>query len=505
MKIPRYEKDPAELIASGEVAKLAAESAWKEVETLVACGVETYDEDAAVVPGAEFVIPVVILEETPTGDNRSFVKDALTVRDLPLPLMWQMQTASGHSGSVVVGRIDYIERIDNEHGTGLGNARGVFDTGVWGREAERLVREGMMRGVSADLDEFEGTAVDIELSDEDESTGREIKNEEIIVNKARLTGVTLVYKPAMQEAYIELIDPYHDIEIVELPIEDGMYTEEHYDEDDYHASLVAAGAPLVPPRDWFRDPGLKQPTPIEVTDDGKVYGHIALWNVDHIGLPRATKPPRSASNYAYFRTGVIRTDDGSDVPVGQLTLAGGHASMSASADEAVKHYDDTASAMADVSAGEDAHGIWISGALRTSATPEQVRALRASAPSGDWRPIRGRLELVAVCQVNVPGFPTVRSMVAGGQVTALVAAGARPLAELRSNKVEDRLAELETIEFERQKNAALDRLNPVIEEDRAALVASAEKARQILNPMVDSYKERLHTSYEDARKRLGLA
>jgi hypothetical protein len=159
-----------------------------------------------------------------------------------------------------------------------------------------------------------------------------------------------------------------------------------------------------------------------------------------------TKPPRSRSNYAYFHTGVVRTDSGTDAQVGQLTLAGGHASLQASAEEAVRHYDDTASAVADVHAGEDRHGIWVAGSLRPGTTPEQIRALRASAPSGDWRPIRGSLELVAVCQVNVPGFPVARARVASGAVMALVAAGAATLAKMKNDpltELSDRLARLE--------------------------------------------------------------
>jgi len=84
--------------------------------------------------------------------------------------------------------------------------------------------------------------------------------------------------------------------------------------------------------------------------------------------------------------------------------------------------------------------------LRSSATPEQIRALRASAPSGDWRPIRGALELVAVCQVNVPGFPVARARVASGAVMALVAAGAATLAKMKNDpltELSDRLARLE--------------------------------------------------------------
>jgi hypothetical protein len=138
--------------------------------------------------------------------------------------------------------------------------------------------------------------------------------------------------------------------------------------------------------------------------------------------------------------------EGMDIPVGQLTLAGGHASLEASAAEAVRHYDDTASAVADVHAGEDQYGIYVAGALRPGCTPDQIRSLRASAPSGDWRPIRGSLELVAVCQVNVPGFPVARARVASGAVMALVAAGAATLAKMKSDPVTELNARLKKLE-----------------------------------------------------------
>jgi hypothetical protein len=114
------------------------------------------------------------------------------------------------------------------------------------------------------------------------------------------------------------------------------------------------------------------------------------------------------------------------VPVGRLTLGTGHADLSMSAAAASEHYDNTGVAIADVAAGEDEHGIWLAGALRPGATDEQIRALRASPPSGDWRPINGALEMVGVLCVNVPGFPIPRprARVAAGIPQAIVAAGA---------------------------------------------------------------------------------
>jgi hypothetical protein len=413
--------------------------------------------------GANFFIPLVIPEGIESGDGRKFDAGAITIRELPLPFLWQIKTGEGHSGSVVVGTITKMERVEN----GIGNAYGHFDTGEYGKEAERLVRGGFIRGVSADLDMFE--AKEHENAAKDDADGK-VGAGKMKITKARVMAVTLVPKPAYQECKVELVDEM-GIEQEEEVIQDGVYVEgvNPLDASALIACGMVAGAiPVTPPKEWFNNPGLKKPTALTVTDDGKVFGHIAAWHVDHIGMAFGTRPPRSKSNYAFFHTGVVRTEEGADMPVGQLTLAGGHAGLEASAQEAVRHYDDTASAVADVHAGEDAYGIWVSGALRPGTSPEQIRSLRASAPSGDWRPIKGALELVAVCQVNVPGFPIARARVASGQVMALVAAGASVLAQLKH----DPLAELHN---------RIDKLE-------APLVAAAADARTRMQAMTAAIK-----------------
>ena len=426
-----------------------------------------YGDAVAPIQGGRFRIPIVLPEGIPSGDGRTVEVGATTMRDLPFSLLWQPQTGDGHDGSYVVGRIDEMRRLGE---LGIGEAYGYFDTGHWGAEAERMVRGGFLRFVSADMDMFEAQEENVpirEAADIEDKTPKSIKAKDLTISKTRIMGVTIVAKPAFQECTIEMVDPEPLFE-ENIVIPDGIYVDEM---DPLDASaLVACGQvasviPLTPPRGWFNAPALDGPTPLTVDDDGRVFGHIATWKTDHIGYSDGTKPPKSRSRYAYFHTGVIRTDDGSDVPVGQLTLAGGHAGMEASAAEAVRHYDDTGSAIADVQAGEDRHGIWVAGALRTSASPEQIRALRASAPSGDWRPIRGSLELVAVCQVNVPGFPTARARVASGQVMALVAAGTATLARMKSDPlkdVADRIAAIERKELEAKRAALSAKMAPVL-------------------------------------------
>jgi hypothetical protein len=456
-----------------EAAMLSARAADARSRFGLTAGAEMID-------GAKFRIPLVIPEDIESGDGRKFEKGAIDMRELPLPLLWQIKTGEGHMGSVVVGRIDQMERVEN----GIGNAYGVFDTGEYGKEAERLVREGFIRGVSADMDKFEAQEEELKAGDDTEG---KVGNGKINITQARVMAVTIVPKPAFQECRIVLVEEPETQE--ESVIPDGVYVEEVDPVD--AAALVACGfvagaIPVVPPKDWFENPELKKATPLTVTDDGRVYGHIAAWHVDHIGMSYGTKPPRSKSKYAYFHTGVVRADDGTDVPVGQLTLAGGHASLEASAHEAARHYDDTASAVSDVHAGEDAYGIWVAGALRPGATPEQIRALRASAPSGDWRPIKGSLELVAVCQVNVPGFPIARARVASGQVMALVAAGASTLARMKSDPVAElasRVAKLEQLEL-------------------AELSAKADEARSKFAPIRDARKAELSARLAELSSRV---
>ena len=445
--------------------------------------------------GAKFVIPLVIPEETETGDGRIFEKNSIAMRDLPLPLLWQIKTGNGHDGSVVVGQITHMERIEG----GIGNAVGVFDTGEYGQEAERLVRHGFIRGVSADMDKFE--ADEEPMPEEAGEDSEKMGSGRINITSARVMAVTIVPKPAFQECYIQIVATNDAEEETMQP--DGVYVDNVNPLD--ASALVACGMvadaiPMHPSSDWFENPKLKKATPLTILDDGRVFGHIAAWHVDHIGMNFGTKPPRSRSKYSYFHTGSLRTAEGTDVPVGQLTLAGGHAGLEADAAAAAKHYDDTASAFADVHAGEDAYGIWVAGALRPGTTPDMIRAARASAPSGDWRPIKGSLELVAVCQVNVPGFPIARARVASGQVMALVAAGASVLAQIKEDplkELSDKVSALEVAQLAPQRDEAVAKFAALKEERNSEYRQKmAELAARVKDPLKKASKDGEPESWE---------
>jgi hypothetical protein len=221
-------------------------------------------------------------------------------------------------------------------------------------------------------------------------------------------------------------------------------------EADSNAALVAGAAPVAPPAEWFADPRFKTLTPLTVTADGRVFGHLASWSTCHVGFPGAcVTAPRSRSQYAYFHTGEVQTAEGELVPVGRITLGGGHADTSLGYQAAVAHYDDASTCVAYARAGEDEHGIWLAGSLAPDTDELKAAALRAHPPSGDWRRVGGALELMGAHAVNTPGFPVPRSRVASGAPQALVAAGY------------DHNAEAAVFEQENEAYRALDSVDAV--------------------------------------------
>lgn len=291
--------------------------------------------------------------------------------------------------------------------------------------------------VKDDVDELKAAAgnEDIELiyaggvkALQNDADGLKIRLDDFLAaRKAGLDKAFLEEKAKEQEAREELYEAEGHMqnmtatELLEVLLEGA---DPNYEAE---TTTLTASAGQLPSVNFFSNPRLKGPTPLTVTEDGRVYGHLATWGTCHLSHTQAGKcvePPRSKQNYAYFHTGAVLTDSG-EVSVGQITLNTGHANELANAKATLAHYDNTGLQVADVRAGEDSYGIWVSGLLRDTATEQQKKALRASPLSGDWRRIGGNLELVAALAVTVPGFPIPRpkGMVASGAMQSLVAAG----------------------------------------------------------------------------------
>ena len=384
---------------------------------------------------------VIAREGEMTGDGRLIEDGALRWDDLPIPLRVAFKDVGGHDGAEVCGRIETVERRDG----GDIYATGTFDLGsAVGAESFRQVSEQMSNGVSIDTDdvafrvmEREDANVPVASSDDSPDEGGRVRVMQVapddsimVIESARLRAATLVAVPAFATARVYVAgrvpSPSEPAELGENDDSEEKMARLAEADPLSRDSLTAAAIPTAPPEAWFKDPQLTGPTALVVEDDGRVYGHIAAWGTCHIGqVGKCVEPPTSPSNYAYFRTGALQTAEGTSVAVGHLTMGTGHAGPRDSANAAAEHYDNTGTVFADVAAGEDAYGIWVAGSLRPGIAAEQVRVARSAPISGDWRMIRGSLELVGALAVNVPGFPVPRpqGLLASGEVRSLQASG----------------------------------------------------------------------------------
>ena len=433
---PAPDTDPPEVLADDADSGVA--------ETVETEATEAGDTAASDLPQAWS--GVIGMEGRPTGDGRLMEADSLYWDDLPIPLRYVGQDSGAHDGAVVVGQIRTIAR-DGDRIT----AEGTFDLdSVDGREAARQVEEKLTNGISMDLDDvsFEIRIAAELLDDPDEGMVEESgavpveegaaeagshvtvakfnSDDELqVVTEGRIRAATIVAIPAFVEAEI-----FADASGIAEDNTDDNFEDKNEDnsEDKTEDEGLTASAFAQAPLDtWFIDPKFVAGSPLTVTDEGQVFGHLAVWDSCHISHAHngCLAPPHSAHDYAYFKTGTTRTASGTDVQTGRITLDTRHAGPKLGAVAVAAHYDDTGSVVADVNVGEDTFGIWVAGAIRPGTSAAKVRSLRAAPLSGDWRTIGGNLELVAALAVNVPGFPLPRpaGQVKGGQTRSLVASG----------------------------------------------------------------------------------
>jgi hypothetical protein len=251
-------------------------------------------------------------------------------------------------------------------------------------------------------------------------------------------------------------------------------------------AMTASSAPVKPPKAWFEDPQLTAKSRIQVTEDGRVFGHAAAWDECHTGFDGVcVTVPRSQTNYQYFTLGELVTAEGDTIDVGTVTMGTGHANSEWNATRSLAHYDDTGTQVAVVRAGEDRFGVWVAGALVPGLSDERVAELRRSPLSGDWRRLRGNLEMIRVLAVNSPGFAILRtekskplSLVAAGIVSpmdSVIAPESTPLAVGEESETKDRfgldqvaLAAAEMVEVRRERRERLETLLAVQQMERGS-------------------------------------
>ena len=361
---------------------------------------------------------VLAVEGKPTSDRRYLMPGEITHRDLPVPLRVQTEQQGGHDSAKSVGRIEQIERIPasefDKFDLELPDqavviwGSGTLDGSELSAEAERIIENGA--GVSLDLPWDRLAIIDPETYEEVDPA--EVDFTDLLTGKflqgiaGKIAAATVVDVAAFEEASIRLTET-EALVASALPI--------RFVADPN--TLVASAAPLEPPRDWFFLDEPDEPTPFTITPEGIVYGHIALWSACHRGQMNGrwspcVQAPHSRSKYAHFHLGGLLTAEGDEIAVGRMTVGTEHAPTQWGAARAREHYDNSGNVVAFVRAYDGIFGIWVAGAIKSDATPEQVRDLRACPPSGDWRSEDRHLELQAVLAVPYAGFATPRSQLA---------------------------------------------------------------------------------------------
>ena len=383
------------------------------------------DEQAVEAPGVIWE-GLLVKEGEPTSDRRYLMPGGIDHRELPLSLMVMTITDEGHKGAQLGGKITEIWRVDRDDGVTEIWGRGPFDTSEFGQEAARLVAEEFLTGVSIDLAVSEVLTLDPETFEPVDQESLEL--EELLAAdfltgvRGAIMGATLVPFAAFEDTRVTVVTASA------MTVTEGTWVN---DQAESFAALVAAAGPVKPPKKWFEDPLLNELTPLTITKEGRVYGHLADWDGCHTGFQGVCMPPfRSYTDYAYFNVGEIETNTGDLMPCGKIMFCmdgNGHASTDEGmgVEDVQRYYDDATKVGAFVRAGSDRYGTWLAGALRPGLNDIEVQHLRTHPPSGDWRPVKnGPSELVAAFSVPIPGFPISRGRAlvasAGGDITAII-------------------------------------------------------------------------------------
>jgi len=386
------------------------------------------------------------VEGVQTGDGRLMADGSISWVDPPLPLTFIEQSMHGQSGEGVLN-LGTIDSIVREGAVIL--AEGLIDDGSeLGADVVRRMEDGTAPmghrwPLSIDPDDWAMEVIDTEPQDDEMllvASGRGQRALDAL--EASLTAAAGDGDPMApegevvhEEATDRFVRRYTRLRIrgvTACTIQAITSGSENLAYMELVEEPVTAAFAVAPPREFFADPlPIDDPrrveqadgswvVPLTITDDGHVFGNVAPPETCHIGIPGScVTVPKDVDYDGFFNLHVVRCDDGSEVCTAPLLMGCDHAAVRGMGLEAARdHYANTSLQWADVHAQHDpvANTAWLSGALRPEITDVQLRTLRGCGWSGDWRPVEGRLQLIAVQSVGTPGFGIRRAMAAGGEL-----------------------------------------------------------------------------------------
>ena len=410
---------------------------------------------------------VLAIEGIETGDGRMIDRDALSWGDGPWPLRWQPMSTWGHDNALVVGTITRLWRdSDNIRTEGyLHDDSTVEDVRAAVARVSELIATGTV-GVSIGFDdETVEVRLKKELYDEwraemeawmsgepPEQTDPEEVDGRVILDKwssddmlwvftaGRVREATIVDTGAIAEAALELA-PDEIAVAASLGFAASLSTKDRtaaFSNPNFGASGDED------PRLVWQEPQRAEEVggwgaPLTLTDDGALYGHATLRYRCHGSFEMCITPPDYGGDLSRF---LIGDATGTGIPTGPLVLDTSHGVDDQGRVKSSEWLANTGMTVADVSAGFDAHGMWIAGRVRPGITDRELAALRGSGLSAEWHPIGGKLRCVGVLAVNASAY-TVQRVVTNerGIAAALFTLGATCCGETKS--IDDRVATLE--------------------------------------------------------------
>ncbi|WP_381792976.1 phage minor head protein [Streptomyces niveus] len=201
---------------------------------------------------------------------------------------------------------------------------------------------------------------------------------------------------------------------------------------DLVASAWTAMQDLPPmPAAWFREPTAAELPPGSGgvhCDGGRIYGWVAQAGVPHAGYPgkKLTIESLGKLDLTHFLRARFSLDDGSTVKAGAFTMDVPHRRDGAECEDAACQFDDSRTVAGIVTVGQNAGGLWFSGAAGPWLSDWDRAVFRGCQPSYHLKNSGGRWELRAVLSVPVPGHssPLLATAVAERSNLALAASAA---------------------------------------------------------------------------------
>lgn len=402
--------------------------------------------------GQRFRNPITV-QGVESEDSRLFVE--FTWRDLPLSFRWVQQDTGGHRNAQAVGVLETISEAtpddlaqfapDLPTGGVLLMGEGEYADGVAAAgEAAALAAMGA-QFISADpggiveyhweiLDQDGNTVdpVDIDIAYEkvyygspDAADLREwlgTLRERTVFDQYQIGAITQVDTPCWPQCRLALTNPAAPGMPVPPAGQQGLDARDHTDPAVAKARqvlrLLAAG-PVQRPAGWYQKQTLDRYTPLTVTDDGQLIGHLAPWNACHRGFTsKCVMVPYQTEFPDFHVGGEVALDDGTRMKIGVLTHFGGHFGSIADYTRAAE---DPQAQLGSVRLYADRWGIQACGGVHPDVPAAQVNRAMASQPSGDWRLKNGKYTLHAAALVNSPGYVGYQEE-ADGVVQRMVAA-----------------------------------------------------------------------------------